>query len=78
MAFSKVIIIILKSSAVVSEAVNAEAITINDNHINMIKFPSETDKKFEIVAGYLMLIVEKACAKVFQNWEMKGIVENSM
>ena len=78
LAFGKAIIIVPKSSAVVSGAVDAEAIAITDNHINMVKFPSETDEGFETVAGHLILMVEKACAKVSRNWEMEGIVENGM
>ena len=78
LAFGKAMVIVPKSSAVVLGAVDAEAIAINDNHINMVKFPSETDEGFETVAGHLILMVEKACVKVSRNWEMEGIVENGM
>jgi hypothetical protein len=78
LAFGKAIVVVPKSSAVVPSAVDAEAIAVNANHHDMVKFSSETDEGFETVAGHLMLMAERACSKVSRNWEVEGILENGM
>jgi hypothetical protein len=78
LAFGKSLMVVPKSSAVVPGAVNAEAIAIMDNHINMVKFASGADGGFRRVAGHLALMVEEAPAKVLKNWEAEGIMENGM
>lgn len=74
LAFGKAVIIVPKSSAVVPGHVDAEPIAIRDNHINMVKFASQSHE-FKRVAGHLKLMVEKAPTEVQKNWLTEGSVE---
>lgn len=78
LVFGKALMVVPKSSAVVPSTVDAEAIAIMDNHINMVKFASGADGGFLKIAGHLMLMTAEAPAKVLRNWETEGILENGM
>jgi hypothetical protein len=56
--------------------VDAEAIEIRKDHINMVKFQNESDNDFQTVVGHIALMIEKAQEKVASNWahwdEIKG------
>ncbi|RDL36701.1 Uncharacterized protein BP5553_06053 [Venustampulla echinocandica] len=60
-------IVVPKACAVVPGQVNAEAIAIMGNHIDMVKFSSKNEE-FETVAGHLKLMAEEAPAKIQANW----------
>jgi hypothetical protein len=75
LALGQAMIVVPRSSAVVPGQVDAEPIAIIDNHINMVKFSSPKNNEFKTVAGHLMLLVEKAPAKVQENWLTEGTIE---
>jgi hypothetical protein len=77
LATGKAVLVVPKSSAVVPGAVDAEAIAIMDNHLNMVKFLSEDDSGFKKIAGHLMLMAEDASTKISQNWEREGNLQIS-
>ncbi|KAL2063771.1 hypothetical protein VTL71DRAFT_5576 [Oculimacula yallundae] len=74
LTMGKAMIVVPMSSAVVPGHVNAEPIAINDHHINMVKFGSQS-REFMKVAGHLKLMVEAAPTRVERNWLTERNVE---
>lgn len=77
LAMGKAALIVPKSSAVIPGAVDAEAIAIMDNHLNMVKYLSEDDSGFRKIAGHLTLMAEDASTKISRNWEREGNLQIS-
>jgi hypothetical protein len=75
LALGNAIIVVPKASAVLPGQLDAEPIAIMEDHINMVKFSSQNNNEFRRVAGHLMLMAEKAPAKVRENWLTEGSVE---
>jgi len=71
------IIVVPKASAVVPGQVDAEPIAIMDDHINMVKFSSQTEG-YKSVAYQLKLMVKKAPRKVRENWSTEQRVNSGM
>jgi hypothetical protein len=56
------------ASAVVPGAMNAAAVAIQQNHTQMVKFPSMGVKDYKDIARHVELMVAKAGEKVEANW----------
>lgn len=74
-ALGRSILVVPKASAVVPGQVDAEPIAIMADHINMVKFASQTNE-FKTVAGHLKRMVEKASTKVQRNWKLEETVRD--
>ena len=61
--------IVTRASAVVPGTVDAEAISINKNHVNMSKFPSTKDEDFKTISKHLSIMAKAAPHKIIKNWE---------
>ena len=49
--------------------VDAEAISINKNHVDMSKFPSTEDEDFKTISKHLFIMAKAAPHKISKNWE---------
>jgi predicted transposase YbfD/YdcC len=47
----------------------AEAIALHKNHIDMVKFKSEDDHGFKVVADQIDAMVRNAAVKIKNNWD---------
>jgi len=56
------------NSAVVQGARNAPAVGINQDHIQMVKFPSKTTRGYKDISLHVKQIVGKAAERVETNW----------
>ena len=63
-----------KASAIVPGAVDAEAISIPANHLNMVKFTSREDEGYRKVSGHLRLLSEDAPDVIKQRWRERDSV----
>ena len=61
--------IVSRASAIVPGTVDAEAISINKNHVDMSKFPSAKDEDFRTISKHLSIMLKAAPHKIAQNWE---------
>ena len=61
--------IVPRSSAVVPGTMDAEAISINKNHVNMSKFSSAEDGDFNTISNHLSIMAKAAPRKIAENWE---------
>lgn len=66
---AKVLQIVPKPSAVVPGQTNSEAIAINKNHRDMIKFGSRDESDFRKVSDHLRLMVEDAPQNIDGRWQ---------
>jgi hypothetical protein len=57
-----------KSSAVVPGSPNAEAIAINRNHSDMVKFLGADDDGYKKFSGHLLLMAGRACGEIERRW----------
>lgn len=71
----KAMVIVPRASAVVPGHRDAEPIAIQDDHINMVKFTSQTPE-FKTVAYNVKLMADEAPEKVEKNWLTERNVEN--
>jgi hypothetical protein len=56
------------NSAVVQGARNAPAVGINQDHIQMVKFPSKTTRGYKDISLHVKQMVGKAAERVETNW----------
>lgn len=57
-----------QASAIVPGAIDAEAIAIPANHLNMVKFVSREDEGYRKISGHLRLLAEEAPVVIKQRW----------
>jgi len=62
--------LVRKSSAVVPGTVNVEAIAINKDHVNMVKFLSSEDEDYKTISGHLGSMVSIAPQKIAEKWRL--------
>jgi hypothetical protein len=58
--------------------VDAEAIVIHTDHINMVKFTSKEDSGYKKVSGHLRIMVQSASDVVASKWAKERRVEAGM
>ena len=58
-----------RASAVVPGTVDAEAISINKNHVDMSKFSSAEDEDFKTISKHLSIMAKAAPHKIAKKWE---------
>ncbi|KAF2466293.1 uncharacterized protein BDR25DRAFT_345541 [Lindgomyces ingoldianus] len=63
------IMVVLKASAVVPGAADAEQIMIHADHKEMVKFKSKEDNDYEKVSDYLIIMAESASSVISLRWE---------
>ena len=61
--------IVTRASAVVPGTVDAEAISINKDHVGMSKFSSAEDEDFKTISKHLSIMAKAAPLKIAKNWE---------
>ena len=61
--------IVTRASAVVPGTVDAEAISINKNHVGMSKFSSAEDEDFKTISKHLSIMAKAAPHKIAKIWE---------
>lgn len=61
--------IVPKPSAVVPGQTNSEAISINKNHREMVRFSSSEESDFKKVSGHLWLMTEEAPGVIKRQWQ---------
>lgn len=59
-----------KFSAVIPGAVNAEEISINKDHVGMVRFHSDTDEGFKKISLILGLMVSEAAPRIENKWQL--------
>ena len=59
-------------------AVDAEAIVIHADHINMVKFISKEDSGYRKVSGHLRIMVQSASDVIASKWAKERRVEAGM
>jgi len=69
------IMVVLKASAVVPGAADAEPIVIHADHINMAKFASKEDSGYRTVSGHLRIMTESAGEAIALRWAEEGRVD---
>jgi hypothetical protein len=74
LVLGKAMVVVPRTSAVVPGQVNVESIAIMDDHINMVKFATQSNE-FKRVANHLKLMVNKAPTKVKNNWSTERGIE---
>ncbi len=69
---------VLKSSAIVPGAVDAEVIAIMADDKNMAKFDSANNEGYKKISGHLVLMVDEAREKVAGIWDQAMALQNGM
>ena len=67
-----------KSSAVVPGVLDVESIAIMANHLEMTKYPSESDMGYKKLSGHLQLIIQEATTKIQLSWDKEEWKNHSM
>jgi hypothetical protein len=60
---------------VVPGAADGEPIAIHADHINMVKFKSDSDSGYQTVSGHLRLMAARAGSSIGVRWDMEGRVD---
>jgi hypothetical protein len=60
---------IVPATSAIVPAVDANAIPLNKDHINLVKFTSVDDVSFQIVLHHISSMIQDAKPKVAHNWE---------
>ncbi|KAJ6125811.1 hypothetical protein N7471_010304 [Penicillium samsonianum] len=68
------IMVVPRASAVVPGAADAEPIIIHADHINMVKFASNSDEGYRKVSGHIKMMVADASIVIGPRWETEGRV----
>ena len=70
--------VVLIASAVVPGAVNAEAIAIHADHVEIVKFASSEDTGYEKISGYLQLMIRESSNATKTRWEEQDRIEKGV
>ena len=65
----------LQASAIVPGPADAESVAIPANHLNMVKFASRKDVRYEKVSGHLQLLAEKAPDAIDARWKERSRIQ---
>jgi hypothetical protein len=60
---------------VVPGAADGEPIAIPADHINMVKFKSDSDSGYKTVSGHLRLMAARAGSSIGARWDTEGRVD---
>lgn len=66
-----------RTSAVVPGMVNAEAIGLDKDHVDMCKFSSWDDGDFNIIYGHLQQMIKKAPAEIAKKRNLQPLNSGS-
>jgi hypothetical protein len=63
---------------VVPGVADGEPIAIHADHINMVKFKSDSDAGYQTVSGHLRLMAARAGSSIGGRWDTEGRVDAGM
>ena len=70
--------VVPRASAVVPGTANAEPIVIHADHINMVKFESNSDSGYKKISGHLQIMAESAGDVISPRWQEESRVSENV